>query len=290
MAAVASGPPEDVRPRDAPLPVGRAPHGARLQLQLGDVVSHPPPSRRTAFCARWATTRSACRPRTLRSRRAGIPGRSPSGTSTQIRRQMQRMGWAIDWTAGSRRTSPRTTAGRSGSSSASSSAALAYRREAPVKWCPNDQTVLANEQVIDGRCERCGAEVSRADLEQWFFRTTDYADQLLDEMSLLEDWPERVLTMQRNWIGRSEGAEVDLPGRRDGVRIAGLHHAPGHVVRRDLLRSRARAPAGRRPRAGHRARREVLDYVAHAAKTAVERAAPKPRRRVSSPAGTSRTR
>ena len=85
---------------------------------------------------------------------------------------------------------------------------LAYRKEAPVKWCPNDQTVLANEQVIDGRCERCGAEVEARNLEQWFFRITDYADRLLDEMELLEAWPERVLTMQRNWIGRSEGAEV----------------------------------------------------------------------------------
>src|SRR5207302_5278421 len=77
-----------------------------------------------------------------------------------------------------------------------------------VKWCPNDQTVLANEQVIDGRCERCGCEVEVRNLEQWLFKITAYADRLLDEMALLESWPERVLTMQRNWIGRSEGAEV----------------------------------------------------------------------------------
>src|SRR6202035_3622213 len=87
-------------------------------------------------------------------------------------------------------------------------AGLAYRKAAPVKWCPNDQTVLANEQVIDGRCERCGAEVESRNLEQWMFKITDYADRLLDDMALLESWPERVLTMQRNWIGRSEGAEV----------------------------------------------------------------------------------
>ena len=68
--------------------------------------------------------------------------------------------------------------------------------------------MLANEQVIDGRCERCGAEVEAKSLTQWFFRITDYADELLDEMELLEDWPERVLTMQRNWIGRSKGARV----------------------------------------------------------------------------------
>jgi leucyl-tRNA synthetase len=84
---------------------------------------------------------------------------------------------------------------------------LAYRKDAAVKWCPNDQTVLANEQVIDGRCERCGHEVEVRQLEQWFFRITDYADRLLDDLDTIE-WPEHVKTMQRNWIGRSEGAEV----------------------------------------------------------------------------------
>ncbi len=85
---------------------------------------------------------------------------------------------------------------------------LAYRTEAPVQWCPKDATVLANEQVVDGRCERCGTEVVQRSLEQWFFRITDYADRLLADFDLLESWPEHVITMQRNWIGRSEGAEV----------------------------------------------------------------------------------
>jgi leucyl-tRNA synthetase len=84
---------------------------------------------------------------------------------------------------------------------------LAYRDEALVQWCPVDQTVLANEQVIDGHCERCGSEVEARQLEQWFFRITDYADRLLDDLDSIE-WPEHVKTMQRNWIGRSHGAEV----------------------------------------------------------------------------------
>ena len=84
---------------------------------------------------------------------------------------------------------------------------LAYRKRAAVKWCPNDQTVLANEQVIDGRCERCGAEVELRQLEQWFFKITDYADRLLDDLDSIR-WPEYVKAMQRNWIGRSTGAEV----------------------------------------------------------------------------------
>ena len=99
---------------------------------------------------------------------------------------------------------------------------LAYRKSSPVNWCPNDQTVLANEQVVAGMCERCGAEVTKRELTQWYFKVTDYAQRLLDDMDALKDtWPERVLAMQRNWIGRSEGAHVtfeidpagDQPGR-----------------------------------------------------------------------------
>ena len=88
---------------------------------------------------------------------------------------------------------------------------LAYRRNSAVNWCPNDQTVLANEQVVAGKCERCGAEVTKRELTQWYFKITDYADRLLDDMKQLEGhWPERVLLMQKNWIGRSVGAHVDF--------------------------------------------------------------------------------
>ena len=92
---------------------------------------------------------------------------------------------------------------------------LAYRASAPVNWCPQDQTVLANEQVIDGRCDRCGTPVVKKELEQWFFKITRYAEELLKFDGL--DWPEKVVTMQTNWIGRSEGLEMDFPARlRDG--------------------------------------------------------------------------
>ncbi|MEX0429687.1 leucine--tRNA ligase [Nocardioides sp. DS6] len=88
---------------------------------------------------------------------------------------------------------------------------LAYRKNSPVNWCPNDQTVLANEQVVNGLCERCGAVVTKRELNQWYFKITDYAQRLLDDMAPLEDtWPSKVLAMQRNWIGRSEGAHVDF--------------------------------------------------------------------------------
>ena len=85
---------------------------------------------------------------------------------------------------------------------------LAYKREAPVNWCPHDRTVLANEQVIDGRCWRCDHLVERRNLSQWFLRITAYADRLLEDLANLSGWPERTRTMQRNWIGRSEGANV----------------------------------------------------------------------------------
>ncbi len=99
---------------------------------------------------------------------------------------------------------------------------LAYRKEGYVNWCPVDQTVLANEQVIAGRCERCGAEVVRRALTQWYFRITEYAERLLQDMAELEgNWPDPVLTMQRNWIGRSEGAEVEfaIEGRDEPVTV-----------------------------------------------------------------------
>ncbi|MFC4913438.1 leucine--tRNA ligase [Actinomadura gamaensis] len=99
---------------------------------------------------------------------------------------------------------------------------LAYRKGGQVNWCPNDQTVLANEQVVGGHCERCGALVEKRVLTQWYFKITDYADRLLDDMDQLEgNWPERVLLMQRNWIGRSTGADVDfvIEGRDEPVTV-----------------------------------------------------------------------
>jgi leucyl-tRNA synthetase len=87
---------------------------------------------------------------------------------------------------------------------------LAYRADALANWCPGCQTVLANEQVIDGRCERCDSPVEKRKLTQWFFKITAYAEQLLKDLEKLEHWPERVKKMQYNWIGRSEGVEIDF--------------------------------------------------------------------------------
>src|SRR3989442_11286677 len=94
---------------------------------------------------------------------------------------------------------------------------IAYRKRSTVNWCPKDQTVLANEQVVDGACWRCGTIVEQRSLEQWFFKITAYADELLAGLDTLKAWPDKVVVMQRNWIGRSEGARVKFP-------IAGSPH------------------------------------------------------------------
>ncbi len=118
---------------------------------------------------------------------------------------------------------------------------LAYRKESPVNWCTNDQTVLANEQVVDGHCERCGALVIKKKLTQWYFKITEYADRLLDDLNQLEGfWPHKVLQMQRNWIGRSIGADIDfkIEGREEPVTVFStrpdtLHGATFFVVAPD---------------------------------------------------------
>jgi leucyl-tRNA synthetase len=97
-------------------------------------------------------------------------------------------------------------------------AGLAYRKQAAVNWCPGCQTVLANEQVVDGACERCGSAVTREPRTQWFFKITDYADELLDGLDRI-DWPDRVKNAQRAWIGRSEGAEVIFRTADDGAEV-----------------------------------------------------------------------
>ncbi len=125
----------------------------------------------------------------------------------EFQRQFHRWGISIDWSRELATCDPAYYRWTQWIFNQLLAAGLAYQREAVVKWCPEDQTVLANEQVVDGRCERCGAEVEARQLNQWFLRITDYADRLLEDLETVE-WPEHVKTMQRNWIGRSEGAEV----------------------------------------------------------------------------------
>jgi leucyl-tRNA synthetase len=136
------------------------------------------------------------------------PRESTEASIASFRRQFLDWGISIDWRRELATHSPEYYRWTQWIFLRLFEAGLAYRAEAAVHWCPTDQTVLANEQVIDGRCERCGSEVVPKKLEQWYFRITDYADRLLADFDRLESWPEHVVTMQRNWIGRSEGAEA----------------------------------------------------------------------------------
>ncbi|HEX2089558.1 MAG TPA: leucine--tRNA ligase [Actinomycetota bacterium] len=131
------------------------------------------------------------------------------GNIEQQRRTFKRYGMAFDWTRQLNTCDPEYYRWTQWLFLVLYRRGLAYRKLAPTNWCPKDQTVLANEQVVQGRCERCGTPVVRRDLTQWFFKITEYADRLLDDMEQLE-WSDRVLTQQRNWIGRSHGAEVDF--------------------------------------------------------------------------------
>ncbi len=190
-----------------PYPSGDLHMGHVLNYTLGDVVTHF--RRRNGY--------TVLRPMGYDSfglpaenaaiREGGHPREITERNIANIGRQMRRLGWAIDWDREVSAHEPEYYRWTQWLFLKFLEAGLAYRKEAPVNWCPNDQTVLANEQVVDGRCERCGAEVEARNLEQWFFRMTAYADALLDDHATI-DWPDRTIAIQRNWIGRSEGAEV----------------------------------------------------------------------------------
>lgn len=123
-----------------------------------------------------------------------------------MRTQLQNMGAMYDWSTEIKTSSPEYYKWTQWVFLKLYNAGLAYRKKSPVNWCPHCQTVLANEQVFEGECERCGAEVSKKDLTQWFFKIRDYAERLLNHENL--DWPEKTITMQKNWIGKSTGSEI----------------------------------------------------------------------------------
>ena len=258
-----------------PYPSGILHMGHVLNYTMGDVVTH--------FRRRhgWRVLRPmgydsfGLPAENAAIKEGGHPRESTERNIASIREQMKTLGWAIDWDRQVSTHDPGFYRWTQWLFLKFFEAGLAYRKEAPVNWCPNDQTVLANEQVIDGRCERCGAEVELRKLTQWFFKITDYADELLTyELPPGGEWPERTIAIQRNWIGRSEGAEVDFrlealdtdvpvfttrPDTLFGATFFVL--APEHPLVDDLIVRAPNADA-------------LRDYVRHAgAKPAEERAA-----------------
>jgi leucyl-tRNA synthetase len=190
-----------------PYPSGSLHMGHVLNYTLGDVVTHY--RRRNGW--------NVLRPMGFDSfglpaenaaiKDGGHPLEITERNMERIRFQMRHMGWAIDWAREVSAHEPSYYRWTQWLFLRFFERGLAYRKEAPVNWCPNDQTVLSNEHVVDGRCWRCGAEVEVRNMEQWFFKIRDYADALLDDLETI-DWPERTKKIQRQHIGRSEGAEL----------------------------------------------------------------------------------
>jgi leucyl-tRNA synthetase len=190
-----------------PYPSGHLHIGHVLVYTLGDVLAHFQRRTGSEVLRPMGYDSFGLPAENAAIKEGGHPREIVERNIESIRRTMRRLGWAIDWSREFSTHEPEYYRWTQWLFLRFFEAGHAYRKAALVNWCPNDQTVLANEQVRDGRCERCGAEVEARKLDQWFFRITAYADALLDEMKGLE-WPERVLAMQRNWIGRSEGAEI----------------------------------------------------------------------------------
>jgi leucyl-tRNA synthetase len=258
-----------------PYPSGELHMGHVLNYTLGDVVAHL--RRRRGYTVLRPIGYDAFG---LPAENAAIKeGRHPRDVTNRniaaIREQMKRMGWSIDWSRELSTAEPEYYRWTQWLFLKFFAEDLAYRREAFVNWCPNDQTVLANEQVIDGHCERCGFEVEARSLEQWFFRITAYADRLLEEMNLLESWPERVLTMQRNWIGRSEGAEVVFRIEELDIDIPVFTTRPDTLFGSTFFVLAPEHPLVSRLAQGTPHEQEVLEYARHAARRpAIERADP----------------
>ncbi|MEJ2687968.1 MAG: leucine--tRNA ligase, partial [Gammaproteobacteria bacterium] len=154
----------------------------------------------------------------LPAENAAIQNRVPPARWTYqnidyMRTQLKRLGFGYDWDRELATCDPRYYRWEQWLFTRLFDKGLVYKKTAPVNWCPHDLTVLANEQVIDGRCWRCDTVVERKEIPQWFMKITDYADELLAELDRLPGWPDAVRTMQRNWIGRSEGLELGFEVR-----------------------------------------------------------------------------
>jgi leucyl-tRNA synthetase len=188
-----------------PYPSGDQHMGHVLNYTLGDVLTHFRRRHGLRVLRPMGWDSFGLPAENAAIREGGHPREITERNIANIERQMHRLGWAIDW--------DRVIAAHDPAYYRWTQWLFLrfFERASPTggagHWCPNDQTVLANEQVIDGRCERCGAVVEARKMEQWFFRITAYADALLEDHATI-DWPARTITIQRNWIGRSEGAEL----------------------------------------------------------------------------------
>jgi leucyl-tRNA synthetase len=203
---------DDPRPKSyvleqLPYPSGRLHMGHMLVYTIGDVVAHFRRRNGMAVLHPQGFDSFGLPAENAAIREGEHPRESTERHIEHIRRSMKRIGWSYDWSRELSTHDPGYYRWQQWTFLRFLERGLAYRKGAPVKWCPKDQTVLANEQVHDGRCERCGTLVEMRVMEQWFFRVSDYAQELLDDLDGIE-YPESIAARQRNWIGRSEGAEI----------------------------------------------------------------------------------
>jgi leucyl-tRNA synthetase len=255
-----------------PYPSGELHMGHVFNYTMGDVLTHIRRRQGMTVLRPMGYDAFGLPAENAAIREGGHPREITNRNIDSIRRQMKRMGWAIDWSREVSTAEPEYYRWTQWLFLRFFEKGLAYRREAPVKWCPKDQTVLANEQVIDGRCERCGTEVESRNLTQWFFKITEYADALLDETALLESWPEKVLTMQRNWIGRSEGARVVFKVHGSGEELPVFTTRPDTLFGATFFVLAPEHPLATELTAGTEHEAEVAAYIRHtAARSAVER-------------------
>ncbi len=192
-----------------PYPSGTLHMGHVLNYTMGDVITHFRRRNGSTVLRPMGWDSFGLPAENAAIREGGHPREIVETNIEAIRIQIKRLGWAIDWEREVGAHNPDFYRWTQWLFLKFFERGLAYRKAAPVNWCPNDQTVVANEYVIDGRCERCGAQVESRNLEQWFFKITAYADELLRyDLPPGGEWPERTMAIQRNWIGRSEGAEI----------------------------------------------------------------------------------
>ena len=252
-----------------PYPSGEIHMGHVKNYTMGDVVAHH--RRRTGHVVFHPMGYDAFG---LPAENAAIRTGEPPAEVTarniaSIRTQLKRLGFSIDWDVEISTADPDYYRWTQWIFLRFLEKGLVERREAAVNWCPTDQTVLANEQVVDGLCERCKSPVELRQLPQWFLRITDYAQALLDDMDLLVDWPDRVLTMQRNWIGRSVGARVEFQLDDGSESIAVFTTRPDTLHGATFFLMAPEHPLVPRLVAGRPEEAEVTSYVGTAARTAV---------------------
>ena len=252
-----------------PYPSGEIHMGHVKNYTMGDVVAHH--RRRTGHVVFHPMGYDAFG---LPAENAAIRTGEPPAEVTarniaSIRAQLRRLGFSIDWDTEISTADPEYYRWTQWIFLRFLEKGLVERREAAVNWCPADQTVLANEQVVDGLCERCKSPVELRQLPQWFLRITDYAQALLDDMDLLDDWPERVLTMQRNWIGRSVGARVEFALDDGSATIPVFTTRPDTLHGATFFLMAPEHPMVPRLVEGRPEQADVTAYVGTAARTAV---------------------